>query len=245
MFFFDQAPRVLCIGAHPDDIELGAGGFVHRLVRKLQAKVDLLVITEGRQGLGRGKLYDPSVRRAQAEDAAEVLAVRREHVHVLTYPDCRLHEHEHEIIRTLEETVFDADGGARYDVILTHAGEDTHADHRIVHETTLAAVREFHGTVLLYQSPSTKPNGFRPTFFVQLDHEDIERKHEAIRAHESQRHRSYNQKGRIRGMAINWSVFLRLPDDVYLEAFEVYKSFYRNGAAAHSKESVPPITAQR
>lgn len=223
--FFQPGPRVLCVGAHPDDIELGAGGFVHRLCRDHGADVSFLILTEGRVGLRGEFLYDPTTRRRQALAAAQTLGVARDRVEVLQFADCRLIECEHEVIRAIENRLFDADGRPVYDMILTHSGEDTHSDHRIVHESSLSAVRNFHGTVLLYQAPSTKPNGFRPTFFVELDDDDIKIKEEAVELHVSQQDRQYTQAHRIRGMAQNWALFLRMADDAYLEAFEIYKSF--------------------
>ncbi len=52
------------------------------------------------------------------------------------------------------------------------------------------------------------------------------RKDLSTQAHTSQRHRTYTRVSRTRGLADNWSIFLRQPEDTYLEAFEVYKSFY-------------------
>src|SRR5205807_5653820 len=103
--------------------------------------------------------------------------------------------------------------GTRFDIVLSHAGEDSHADHRAAHEATLSAVRDFHGSVLLYQSPSTKPNGFHPTFFVELDPDAVARKDAAIQAHVSQRDKAYMRSPRRRGMAGTWAIFLRLPDE--------------------------------
>ena len=137
-----------------------------------------------------------------------------------------MHENGHQLIREIEQHLCGSGAGPKYDVVLSHAGGDTHADHLAVHESTLSAVRDFHGSVLLYQSPSTKPNGFHPTFFARLEEVDIERKDLSIQAHTSQRHRTYTRVSQTRGLADNWSIFLRQPEGTYLEAFEVYKSIY-------------------
>lgn len=224
MLIPERAARVLAIGAHPDDIEIGAGGFIHRLTHRCQATVHFLVLTEGMQGLIQRASINSQSRRKEAEKAAGLLGAG--HVEVLSYPDCQLHEKGHELIREIERRLYGEKGDPKYDVVLSHAGEDTHADHRTVHESTLSAVRDFHGSVLLYQSPSVKPIGFRPTFFARLDEDDIVQKDLSIQAHVSQRGRSYTRVSRTRGLADNWSLFLRQPEETYLEAFEVYKSFF-------------------
>jgi LmbE family N-acetylglucosaminyl deacetylase len=227
MLLTPDAPRVLAIGAHPNDVELGAGGFIHRLATRCGATVHYLILTAGVQGLPNRSPTAALERRAEAHNAADLLQTQpRINVELLSYPDCQLHECGHELIREIEKRLYDEQGGCAFDAILTHAAEDTHADHRAAHEATLSAVRDFHGTVLMYQAPSTKPNGFRPTFFVKLEQEDIDQKNLAIMAHVSQRHRSYMTVSRAGGMADNWSIFLRQPKGTYLEAFEVYKSYF-------------------
>ena len=54
MLLIKQHSRVLAIGAHPDDIEIGAGGFICRLVKEFDAAVTFFRILE----LAHGR--DPS-----------------------------------------------------------------------------------------------------------------------------------------------------------------------------------------
>jgi LmbE family N-acetylglucosaminyl deacetylase len=217
-----QSSRVLAIGAHPDDIELGAGGFIHRLIREHQADVHFLILTAGVQSRGPDR-YEASSRAQEAIEAAATLGVNWQNVKVIQFPDCNSHAFGHEIIGKIEEQLAVRDQSARFDLVLSHAGEDTHADHRAVHESTLSAVRDFHGVVLLYQSPSTKPNGFRPTVFVDLDEEAVRQKGLALEKHVSQRDKPFMQMSRMRNIAESWSLFLRRPSGTYVEAFEVYK----------------------
>jgi LmbE family N-acetylglucosaminyl deacetylase len=224
MLLIHPGQRVLAIGAHPDDIELGAGGLIHRL-RRAEADVRFLVLTAGVQSATNSHTYPEPRRRKETEDAAGILDVPRENVEVLGYSDCRLHEVGHDLICQIEARLYKPDRTPNYDVVLTHAGEDTHADHRAVHEATLSAVRDFFGTVLLYQAPSTKPNGFRPSFFATLDQAAIDKKDLALMTHISQREKPFMKRWRTEGMSSMWALFLRLPQETRLEAFEVFKSF--------------------
>lgn len=220
-----DSPHVLAIGAHPDDIEIGAGGLIHRLIQEHNAIVQFLILTEGIQHPKPGEFYEPSVRRRESVLSAQHLGVSSKSVEVLQFPDCGLHEVGHQLIRAIEAHVHDAKRPKSYDVILTHSGEDTHADHRETHEATISALRNFWGSVLLYQSPSTKPNTFHPTFFVNLTEDAIRQKDRALQAHVSQQNKEFMKIARTVGLATSWALFHHSTTR-YCEAFEIYKSFW-------------------
>jgi LmbE family N-acetylglucosaminyl deacetylase len=226
MIRLHSPPRVLAIGAHPDDIELGAGGFLRALVRDRGADVWMLVLSTGLQSRDVKKPYVSSVRRDESIASARVLGISADRVDVRSFPDCSLHEHGHEIIRDIESLAVGADRDARIDLVLTHSASDLHADHRVAHESTLSALRDFAGTILLYQTPSTRLNGFRPAFFVTLDEDAIAAKERALRAHASQRDKAFMREGRVRNLGSSWALFLRLPTESIVEAFEVERAFY-------------------
>jgi two-component system response regulator HydG len=226
MFLDQKDPKVLAIGAHPDDIEIGAGGFIDILIARHNGYVEFLVLTEGIHGIAPDQPYNAGLRQNEALNGAERLGVPRQNVTVLNFPDCQLHNYGHQIIQAIESHLYDRDGKARFDVVLTHAEGDAHEDHRVVHESTLSAVRHFNGTVLCYQAPNTKPNGFHPTFFVELDPEAIAHKVAALQEHQSQQLKPFMHAQQTRGLAANWAQFHRLPEGTYLEAFEIYKSFF-------------------
>lgn len=63
---------VLCVGAHPDDVELGMGGTVARMVRQ-GLDVVIVDLTDGEPT----PCGTPEVRSAEAAEAAAVLGARR------------------------------------------------------------------------------------------------------------------------------------------------------------------------
>jgi LmbE family N-acetylglucosaminyl deacetylase len=220
-----DSPHVLAIGAHPDDIEIGAGGLIYRLIQEHNAAVQFLILTEGIQHPKEGVYYEPSARRKESMTAAQHLGVPAKAIEVLDFPDCGLHEVGHKLIRAIESRVHDPKRAKPFDIILTHCGEETHADHRETHEATISALRNFFGTVLLYKSPSTKPNTFHPTLFVNLSEEAIRQKDRALQAHASQQNKEFMKIARTVGLATSWALFHHLSGK-YCEAFEVYKAFW-------------------
>ena len=225
MFLQVDSPHILAIGAHPDDIEIGAGGFLHRLIQEHNAVVHFLILTEGIQHPKEGSFYEPSMRRRESVIAAQHLGVPAKNVEILDFPDCGLHEVGHQLIRTIEARVHDASRPKPFDIVLTHCCEETHADHRETHEATISALRNFFGTVLLYQSPSTKPNTFHPTLFANLDDAAIRQKDRALQAHASQQNKEFMKVARTVGLATSWALFHHSTAK-YCEAFEVYKAFW-------------------
>lgn len=220
-----NSPRVLAIGAHPDDIEIGAGGFISRLITEATARVTFLVLTPGLRVWRTDAPYRTVDRRREAEEAGKILGV--ETVCVLDLHDCELHNRGHEIIREIERLLYDNDRRPKFDLVVSHSGADTHTDHVQVNLSTMAAIRYFQGTLLLYQAPSTIPNAFKPNYFVSLTEECLDMKISAIAAHRSQseKGREFMEPDRIRDMVESWSLFHRLPRQG-LEAFELYKSFW-------------------
>ena len=146
--------RVLAVGAHPDDIELGCGATLLAHTAAGDA-VTMLVMTGGENGPG-----DEATavgRRAEQERAARTLGAR------LVWGglrDCTLNPDAATVAvveRAIEQT------GA--DVVYVHAPDDSHQDHRASAAATLSAARRL-SRVLHYQSPSTLT--FSPTTFVDV-----------------------------------------------------------------------------
>ncbi len=230
MLFCTNGLRVLAIGAHPDDIEIGAGGFIYRLVSERQAVVKFLICTAGIQHPHAGHVYQPVTRRQEAIRAAAQLGVTKGDVEVLEFEDCNLHTCGHKLIHEMEKRLFTSGAAANYDLVLSHAGEDSHSDHRCVHESTVSAARGFEGVLLFYQAPSTKPNRFTPSFFVSLDRPALHAKDMALQSHASQRDKEFAKLLRTEGMAKSWALFLRMPSECF-EAFEINKAFWSSQPA--------------
>lgn len=160
--------KVLAIGAHPDDIEMGCAG---ALLRHIEAghDVTMLVMTLG--GMGPQGLTS---RVREQEAAAAVMGAR-----LLWGPfeDGSI-PHGRETVSVVDEIV--SQTGA--DVIYAHAPNDTHQDHVAVSRAALAAGRRL-ARVAFYQSPST--TSFDPTLFVDVER-TLGTKLAALRAHWSQ-----------------------------------------------------------
>jgi LmbE family N-acetylglucosaminyl deacetylase len=160
--------RVLAIGAHPDDIELGCGGalLAHR---NAGDEITLLVMTTGEQGP-----QDTRSRVHEQEEAADMLGAN-----LLWggFEDGAVPDERRAII-VVEKAVH----VAAADVVYTHATKDTHQDHRATATASVAAARRAN-RVLCYESPTSV--GFAPTFYVDVAGL-VEEKLQLLRCHMSQ-----------------------------------------------------------
>ncbi len=173
---------VLAVGAHPDDVELSAGGTVAKLVAE-GFSVVILDLTRGERA-SRGT---PERRREEAEKAARVLGARRRII--LDMGDAVL-EDNMDNRKLLVETIREV----RPRLVLAPYWEDTHPDHaaagRMVRDSIYpSGFRNFPAagaphrpqTVLFYMCH--KP--FIPDLVVDVsDH--MKTKMAAIREHHSQ-----------------------------------------------------------
>lgn len=182
--------RVLAVGAHPDDVEIGVGG---TLAMHAAAGDQVTILTLSRGDIGG----EPSLREVEARAAAELIGAEL-------------------ILGDLEDTKIEERGAAvelieravaavEPDIVYTHSINDVHQDHRSTHHAVLVAARNVP-SILCFQSPSATV-GFRPTRFISVD-AHIERKLELIAAHRSQADtRGYLDPDLIRSTARYWGRF--------------------------------------
>jgi LmbE family N-acetylglucosaminyl deacetylase/Flp pilus assembly protein TadD len=176
---------VLAIGAHPDDIELGAAGFLMKL-KDSGARVYGLTLTRGEKG------GDPDRRPREAERATGYIGL--DEYWVLDFPDTGLGERIPDLRAAIEEKIRAV--GAT--LVLTHTDVDVHGDHRAVHAATREAARAVP-TVLCYEDVSTGKE-FIPNYFVDITGY-IDEHLRAVAYHRSQEHRSYMDPEVVRGRA--------------------------------------------
>jgi two-component system, NtrC family, response regulator HydG len=194
---------VLAIGAHPDDVEIGAAGAL-AVHRGLGHEISILTLSLG----ARGGAED--TRAGESEMAALALGAT---LYLEDLQDTRISEGDPTIgaISAVVETV-------RPTVIYTHSLHDVHQDHRNVHQAAMVAIREV-GRVYCFQSPSATVD-FRPSRFVSID-DHLERKLLAIQAFGSQVEvRTYLEQDLITSNARYWS---RYASGRYAEPFEVVR----------------------
>lgn len=155
------ALTVLCVGAHPDDIEIGCGGTLLRLGTARRIDARYLVMT------------GTAERQAEAANAAAAFFPGST-VEVVGLPDGRLPAHWDAVKNALEA----AAATIRPDVIFAPRCDDSHQDHRLVAELISTAWRD--SLVLRYEIPKWDGDLRPVTHYVQLSDADAQRKIELL-----------------------------------------------------------------
>ncbi len=155
--------RVLCLGAHSDDIEIGCGGTVLRLVAG-GARVHWAVFS------GDGQRADEACRSARlflGRKALSQLTLHRfrDGFFPAAYADVK------EACEALAEKT-------QPDVVLTHARSDRHQDHRLLSDLAWNTFRR--QVVLEYEIPKWDGDMEQPNCYVTLSGPIARRKIRAL-----------------------------------------------------------------
>jgi LmbE family N-acetylglucosaminyl deacetylase len=160
-----RARTILCLGAHADDIEIGCGGTMLRLLGENGARDVVWVVLsaageradEARRGAQRF-LPGPGARDVRIEGFRDSF---------FPYDGAALKEFLHRLGREVAP-----------DVVFTHSLDDRHQDHRLVAELTWNVFRG--PQILEYEIPKFDGDLGRPNVLARLARDTCERKVQGI-----------------------------------------------------------------
>ena len=171
-----QPRRVLFIGAHSDDIEIGCGATILRLLESNPELEVRWIVLSG---------IDEREREARCAASLFLAGCRHAEVTVLRFRD-GFFPYTSDIKDFFETLKTEP----RPDLIFTHSREDRHQDHRVVSELTWNTFRNH--AVLEYEIPKYDGGLSTPNLYVPIDDQTRSRKVEYLmRAFGSQRSRPW------------------------------------------------------
>lgn len=144
---------VLCLGAHPDDIEIGCGGTVLRLLAERSRVTVHWVVLSGNER--RAAEARRSAGRFLRGAAARHIRLERFRDGFLPYEGAAVKDVFEDLKRRVDP-----------DLIFTHRGQDDHQDHRLVSELTWNTFRDH--CILEYEIPKYDGDLGHPNVFVSL-----------------------------------------------------------------------------
>src|SRR5580704_3160437 len=186
--------KILCLGSHSDDIEIGCGGTLLRLLSCHQnLEIVWVVFSSSKE------------REREARNSAELFLglAKQKEIIVNDFRD-GFFPFEGAKIKDL----FEGLKKVSPDLVLTPNRKDSHQDHRIIAELTWNTFRDH--LILEYEIPKYDGDMGQPSVFVPLEVEICQKKVRHIMdAFESQRHKRWFQQEtflslmRLRGMECN------------------------------------------
>ncbi len=195
--------RVLAIGAHPDDIEIGCGGSLLRH----KANGDRICILTMSNGEQIGKSAN------QTDEVTNVAKKLRSRLIIGNFQNLAITKNP-ETVNLIKKAI----DSFNPTVIYTHSANEAHQDHRNVHLATLAAAKSVPA-LYCYQSPTATVD-FHPGLFIDIS-EFIGEKVKLVSLYKSKVNRDYLQEDVIRSTARYWGRFCNLKE---IEPLEVIRA---------------------
>jgi len=190
----DKALRILCLGSHSDDIEIGCGGTILRLAEQYPGATFHWVVFSA---IG--------IREVEAKRAAAMFLDpgNLEGPLLKTFPDGYL-----PFVGAEVKAIFEDLKAISPDLIFTHNRKDAHQDHRLIAELTWNTFRNH--LILEYEIPKYDGDLGQPSVFMPLAKEVCQKKVAYIMdAFQSQHAKPWFQQDtflslmRLRGMECN------------------------------------------
>lgn len=203
MNFFGK--RVLFLGAHPDDIELGCGALLHHIVR--HTGVLCVTLSDNQK--------NPDLKDVVTEhyEAMAVLGVAKEQVILGPFTTRVFHDTRQEILEYFLKLRRDF----RPDMIFVHSKQDVHQDHLTM---TDEALRAFRGITVLGFDVVRSSYGFFPHFLVEVTEDDVNKKIEALSKYETYRDRYYFNSELTRSIMLRHGALAERP---FAEGFDILR----------------------
>jgi len=163
MIFYGK--RVLFIGAHPDDIELGAGA----LINNIRGKCEILCVTLS------DNQKNPLLKNVVEEHRASmaVLGIKPENDLIENFETRKFPDARQEVLEYLLKLRREF----KPQIIFCHSQNDIHQDHNVV---TQEALRAYRGLTVLGFDVVRSSYNFFPHFMVDVTEADVDKKIEAL-----------------------------------------------------------------
>lgn len=156
---------ILCLGAHPDDIEIGCGATILKLLEKRRDVLFKWVVFSAK-----------GERKSEASTGAELFLAnaKDKEIRTLDFRD-GFFPYDGQNIKEYFEVL---KRETSPDIIFTHLRNDLHQDHRLISELTWNTFRDH--LILEYEIPKYDADLGSPNLFVHLDEVQCQKKVELL-----------------------------------------------------------------
>ncbi|HLC03033.1 MAG TPA: PIG-L family deacetylase [Anaerolineales bacterium] len=197
--------KLLFLGAHPDDIELGCGALLSNLGKK--ADVLCVTLSDNQQNPALRNLVDEHYR------SMALLGIERDQIVLGPFETRHFPRDRQEIL----EFLFDINRSYQPEIVFVHTESDIHQDHSVA---TVEALRAFRGTTVLGFDVLRSSYGFFPNFLVEVTEEDVEKKVRCLLEYGTYCDKYYFSEEVIRSTLIRHGALAERP---YAEGFDILR----------------------
>ena len=208
LFGTNRKPKILCLGAHSDDIEIGCGGSILRIIKELPLSQFRWIVFSGTKP--RAQEARQSASFFLNESSSQLVEIHNYKQSYFPFIGSQIKDSFENL-----KTNFSPD------LIFTHYSSDAHQDHKLISNLTWNTFR--NNLILEYEIPKYDGDLHVPNFYIHLDKPIVEKKINLIyNTFHTQKDRAWFSKDtfksimRIRGVESN-------SDSKYAEAFHCRK----------------------
>lgn len=203
MLFYGK--RILFLGAHPDDIELGCGA----LIAQLAGETEILAVTLS------DNHHNSSLVGLSEQHAASMaaLGLKPEQCRLLGFETRRFPQFRQEILEEMIHILHAFDP----EIVFVHSPADLHQDHKTMTEE---ALRAYRGRTVLGFDVIRSSHGFFPNFLIPVSEEALEKKLAALNCYSIYRSKYYFDPELTRATLIRNGA---LCERKYAEGFDILR----------------------
>ena len=160
LFENNKKPKILCLGAHSDDIEIGCGGTILKFIEEAPEARFRWVVFSG-----------DKVRKNEASESASSFLnkIKSKQINIYSF-----RESYFPFVGAEIKDCFEKIKNFNPDIIFTHYSNDAHQDHMLISKLTWNTFRNHF--IVEYEIPKYDGDLGSPNFFVQLDESLVQRK---------------------------------------------------------------------
>jgi LmbE family N-acetylglucosaminyl deacetylase len=206
-----HSKNILILAPHTDDGEIGCGGTIARYIeeghRVFYAAFSIARTSAVQNG------FPENILEIEVKKATKVLGIPEKQLMLFDFPVRKFPEFRQDIL----EEMIKLRKQIQPDVIFVPSTNDIHQDHQVIAKEGLRAFKKH--TILGYEEPWNNIV-FESRSFVVLEKRHMEKKIEALKCYESQRHRTYLTERAVWGISELRGTQL---EGGYAESFEVLR----------------------
>jgi LmbE family N-acetylglucosaminyl deacetylase len=210
LFAQTQQPKVLCLGAHPDDIEIGCGGTLLRILEVPKAEFYWVVFS------GQNPRRVEAIRSAETllEGAIFKIIVKEFRDSYFPFIGEKIKDYFEEIKQNFKPNI-----------IFTHCSNDLHQDHRLISNLTWNTFRD--NLILEYEIPKYDGDLSVPNMYLPISDSDVDKKiHLILDSFPSQKTKEWFSEETFRAILRIRGIESNSPSK-YAEAFYCRKLVFR------------------